>query len=247
VPSLDLLRLLLGSAFLFYASVLDLRTRRVPNPVWISFAGLASLLFVADFVVVRRIGWIHVAIALGIMALAYALWYFHLLAGGADAKAMMALGILLPMPIAWDWAAHELPAWTSPLPGALTVLSNSVLLFSLAPLLFLLRNVLRGHVHFPAMLLGYKLPLERAADNRSFVWIVDRMQEDGRRRQVLFPSRTSDEENQANIARLRQAGVATVWVTPKIPFMVPLFVGFVTAFLLGDLLFRAVQALVLGA
>jgi preflagellin peptidase FlaK len=180
------------------------------------------------------------------MALSYGMWYVHLLAGGADAKAMMAIAILLPMPIAWDWADTQLPAWDSPLPGALTVLSNSVILFTLAPVVFFLRNLARGHVSTPAMLLGYKMPLERAADSRAFVWIVDRIEPDGRRRQVLFPSRMSDEDYAANVQRLRDANVEKVWVTPKIPFMVPLFVGFVTAFLVGDVLLRAVELFVLA-
>ncbi|MBW3583645.1 MAG: hypothetical protein KY455_11155, partial [Euryarchaeota archaeon] len=39
-----------------------------------------------------------------------------------------------------------------------------------------------------------------------------------------------------NLARLKALGVEEVWATPKIPFMIPLFLGFLTAFLVGDLI-----------
>jgi preflagellin peptidase FlaK len=35
---------------------------------------------------------------------------------------------------------------------------------------------------------------------------------------------------------LRAAGVDRVWVTPQTPFMVPLFGGFILAFVVGNLL-----------
>jgi preflagellin peptidase FlaK len=243
VDELGLLRFLLGAGFLLYASVLDLRTRRVPNNVWIAFGFLASLLFLADWLVLHRLGWIHLLIVAGLILLSYTLWYLHLLAGGADAKALMAISILLPIPIDWRWADIPLPPWSSPLPGALTVLSNSVLLFALAPLALLLYNLGRGSVSMPAMFLGYTMDLEAAAD--SFVWIIDRLDETGAKRQVLFPSRTSDEEYDANIQRLRAAGIRRVWVTPKIPFMIPLLLGYVAAFLLGDVLFKVVTSMAL--
>ncbi|HLE48181.1 MAG TPA: A24 family peptidase C-terminal domain-containing protein [Candidatus Thermoplasmatota archaeon] len=244
MESLDLLRLVIGSGFLFHAAVLDVRTRRVPNGVWVGLASCGGLLFVVDLAVTGRFDWVHVVIAAGVAALAYALWFFHLLAGGADAKALMALGVLLPARIEWDWVGRALPAWDSPMPGALVVLGNSLVLFSLAPLALLAYNLVRADLRFPTMFLGYTMPRERAA--AEFVWIVDRVDASGRRRQALFPSRTSDEDYVANLDRLRAAGVERVWVTPKIPFMLPLLFGFIAAFLLGDILFHLVARIVLG-
>jgi prepilin signal peptidase PulO-like enzyme (type II secretory pathway) len=31
-------------------------------------------------------------------------------------------------------------------------------------------------------------------------------------------------------------GIKDIWVTPKIPFMIPLLAGFLTSFFLGDIL-----------
>lgn len=43
-----------------------------------------------------------------------------------------------------------------------------------------------------------------------------------------------------NLARLKALGIDEVWVTPKVPFMVPLFLGFLTAWIVGDLILSAV-------
>jgi len=41
---LDPIRLIIGGAFLFYAAVLDIKTRRVPNIVWI-YMGAIGIVF----------------------------------------------------------------------------------------------------------------------------------------------------------------------------------------------------------
>ena len=244
MESLDVLRLVTGSGFLVYASVLDLTTRRVPNGVWVALASCAALLFVVDVAVTERFGWLHLAVAAGIAALAYVLWFFHLLAGGADAKALMALGVLLPASIDWEWAGRTFPVWDSPLPGALVVLANGLVLFAFAPFALFAYNASRGDVRFPVMFLGYAMPREDAAAR--FVWIVDAIDDAGTRRQMLFPSRTTEEDYATNLARLRQAGVDRVWVTPKIPFMLPLLFGYLVAFTVGDVLFHLVGWIALG-
>ena len=45
---LDLLRFFLGSAMLCYGSWTDLKTRRVPNEVWIISGSIASVLLIYD-------------------------------------------------------------------------------------------------------------------------------------------------------------------------------------------------------
>lgn len=239
---LDLLRLLLGAGFLANAALRDLRTRRVPNGLWIVLGTCAALLFLVDFVVTRRLGWLDVLVALLVVGAAYALWYVHVIPGGADAKALMVLAILLPDPIRFEWDGAAYPLWASPLPGAVTTWANAAFTMALLPLGFLLYNLLRGDASWPAMLLGTKMRLDHA--ERRFVWIVDWRDPDGRERQVLFPSRRSEEEQRANIERLRLAGHHRVWVTPKFPFMLNLLAGFLAAFTVGDILYKLVDVIV---
>ena len=47
----------------------------------------------------------------------------------------------------------------------------------------------------------------------------------------------SDSEVEEAFERVQALGDEKVWVTPKIPFMIPLLGGFLAAFTVGDLMF----------
>lgn len=57
-------------------------------------------------------------------------------------------------------------------------------------------------------------------------------------RMKYFPTRAGDYAR--NLARLQKMGIKEVWVTPKVPFMVPLFLGWVVAWTAGDLIVSGV-------
>lgn len=235
-PAIDWARFAFGTALLLYASVLDLRTRRVPNRTWLVGTAGGLLVLAVDVLVLHRLEPLYLVLVPLIVAVSYGLWYVHLIAGGADAKALMTLAVLAPYPLDLGGA---FPVWPDALPPAAVAFANSLLVFLLFPLLFVLYNLARGDVRFPAMFLGYRLALDHAAT--SFVWIAERAGEDGAVRQVLMASRMDPEQVEANVARLRALGRTRVWVTPKIPYMVPLLGGYVAAFFLGDVLTHLVQ------
>lgn len=243
--TLDLLRLIVGGAFLAYAAALDWRTRRVRNAVWLALAAIGLILWPVEAFLLGDLEWLHVAIAVLVIAAAYVLWYVHLLAGGADAKAIMALAVLAPVPAAWTALGVDLPLLTSPLPPAVVTLANAVILFVAVPVVFFVMNLARGDVHLPTMLLGYKMRLDDA--ERRFVWVVDTIDDDGRLRRLVLPSKRTVEQHETNLARLRAAGHDRVWVTPKVPFMIPLWAGFVAAYTVGDIVFGVVSRVALGA
>lgn len=243
--TLDLLRLLVGGAFLAYAAVLDWRTRRVRNAVWLALGAIGLILWPVEAFLLDTLTWVHVAVAFLVIAAAYVLWYVHLLAGGADAKAIMALAVLAPVPAAWTALGTDLPLLTSPLPPAVVTLANAVIFFIAVPVVFFLWNLARGDVHVPTMLLGYKMSLAEA--ERRFVWVVDTVDEDGRLRRAVLPSKRTAKQHEANLARLRAAGHERVWVTPKVPFMIPLWAGFVAAYTVGDIVFGVVSRTLAGA
>jgi preflagellin peptidase FlaK len=203
-------------------------------------ASVGALLLLVDAVVLGNVGWLDLLLDAVVVVAAYVLWYVRLIAGGADAKAIMALAVLVPAPVAWELPWAELPLWPSPSPAAFVVFANALILFLAFPAWFAVWNVSRGDVAVPAMFLGTRMDLDRAASRP--VWIMDQSTPEGAVRRVLFPSRRSKDENAQNVARLRAHGVARVWVTPKVPFMLPLLLGFVAAFTLGDLIFSTVNA-----
>lgn len=227
-------RFALGGAMLLGAVVYDLRERRVPNPWWIPFAGLAAILALGD-VADPAVDWRLLGIRYGMSAvlagLAYALWRLHLF-GGADAKALMVLALLAP------WPPAGRPDALQP---ALDALANGALAMLLVPVAFLAANVVRGHLVFPAALLGTPRALDRA--RRSHVWpmqVVDPASRGGLR--WRYWQRIGGDLDR-EYAALEQAGVARVWVTPKVPFLVPVAAGWAVAWWHGNALLGVARLL----
>ncbi|HEX2065753.1 MAG TPA: prepilin peptidase [Candidatus Thermoplasmatota archaeon] len=200
-------RLLLALAMLLGASALDLRSRRVANPYWMPFLAFAAVLAAADLAAGR---WLGLAVAAALCGLFYLFWRLRLF-GGADAKGLMVLALLLP-------------AGPGPVPAVLGSLMLASLFAGLAvPVLLLAWNLLHGRLALPAALLGLPLPMARA--RRSHVWP---MQEPvpgapGALRWRYFRHVGSDP--QERLDALAAAGVTRPWVTPQVPFMVPLALG----------------------
>ena len=167
----------------------------------------------------------------------------HLLKGGADAKAMIVIAALVPV-------YPELPplplvsldprfqgALQVLFPFSLLVLLNAALLFVVAPFAFLAYNASRGSVEFPKALVGYRVPLDAVPRH---AWFMDQIV-DGRHEVVYFPVKRQDRA--AITEALRKAGFKEAWVTPQLPFMVPLAIGYVLSFVVGNPLMGLLQAL----
>lgn len=218
------IRFLLGFAMLAGAVPSDLRTRRVPNSWWLPFAVMAAVLAAADVADPER-DWRMLAIRYGAAAavagLMYLFWRLRLF-GGADAKALMVLAFLAPWPS---------PSAAS-LQPALDALANGSFLMLAMPLLMAAVNLARGQLAFPAMLLGRQVPIETA--RAAHVWPMEVVRADGRVG-WRFWQRAGFESLDAEYDALAAAGRTQVWVTAKVPFLVPLAAGLALAWLWGNL------------
>jgi len=292
-------RLAVGAAFLAFAAVSDLRTRKVRDPVWVALGSIGLFLVAAETVLrpIDPLAWPLIAAAgiwfyaiffgdplfdengfharpvrIALLLVAAALFLFpaasasaggpglsaavgeiyslpamvlvyqgfyrvRLLHGGADTKGLIALTLLVPS--APSAAPFPLLAVAPPVDAALRIVFPFSLvvwvdaaLASLAiPIGMLVYNAMRGDLRLPQAFLGYRVSLEPFAEH---AWLMERITPGGEHVLVLFPKRGADPS--ADIARLRAAGIERAWVTPQTPFMVPLFVGFLMAFLVGNLL-----------
>ena len=161
----------------------------------------------------------------------------RLLHGGSDAKGLIALGLLLPLYP--DASPFPLlvpdPIFQQALrlifPFSLAIWVDAAILALGVPLVLLLVNAVRGDLAFPQALLGYRAPTNAFPRH---AWLMEKFDARGERILVLFPKRGGDPA--ADLERLRAAGIDRVWVTPQIPFMVPLLGGFLLAVLVGNLL-----------
>nr|WP_158204652.1 A24 family peptidase [Halomarina oriensis] len=149
-----MLRLLAVPVFA-WAAYHDLRTRRVANVTWLPLFVLGAVLLAVE-------GWaalsapagsferyaftVRAVVSLGIVApLGFLFWRLGGF-GGADAKALIALAVLLP-----TYPTYYLPGAVLPLEPSslgvfsLTVLTNTVLVGLAYPLVLGVRNLLAGH------------------------------------------------------------------------------------------------------
>ena len=168
-----------------------------------------------------------------IMIFAFILLYqFDLIKGGADAKALIALAIMFPLYPQGDvFPLIALPTEMSEfiMPFPLLILFNAALLTLAVPLAMLALNLARGDVSFPAMLFGYRMSLDEA--EKKFVWPMERIV-DGERKMNYFP-RSSDAAAD-ELEELREAGADAVWVTPKVPFLVPITISVLISAFIGN-------------
>ncbi|MBS3782441.1 MAG: prepilin peptidase [Candidatus Thermoplasmatota archaeon] len=287
---LSLIRLVIGTSFLLVASLKDLKTRRVPDELWIIMGSIAMGILGLELLLIRKVNWQYFLIfipivvifleafidrpplfsdgrlnpfvlgwltlplivfiyminvfgsdvlfwsltmILAVMLFSFILYFFYILHGGADAKAVITLAILLPF-------YPEIPGLTnhavSPevvssmeifFPFTLIILLNASLIVLIFPVVNFILNMYKGDLDIPKMFFGYKKSVSKLED--SFVWPME-YYEDGRLKTELFPRSGTDER----IESLKQRDMETVWVTPKIPFILPISIGFIMSFIIGN-------------
>jgi preflagellin peptidase FlaK len=217
---LDLIRFLIGIAILCYASYADLKTRKVGNIGWILMAAIGAI-----FIAVSPLNLYLFSIPI-IAAIAFLIHQLNLF-GGADAKALIAISILVP---SWPSIA-SLPICHSIMPFPFVIFVNSILLYVAFPIYFGISNAIKGQFEFPQCLFGYKMMAEEVT--RRFVWPMERI-ENGKRVVKIFHG-IGDVGDVDNIPNRE------IWVTPKVPFMIPLLIGFIISFLFGDLLYAILR------
>lgn len=225
---IDLIRMLVGIFILGYASYTDIKTRRASNLNWLVMGAIGGILLVVQYLLVgfeNLLILIFIPIMIGLV---YLLFQMRLLFGGADAKAIMAIAILLPV----QPAINQLPLWgQSYMPASWTVFSNSLIIFLSIPLALLIYNIAQRNIKLPHALLGYKMKLDVAKEK--FVWPLEKIR-DGELRLTIRPKEFDSEEEFKEFEKLK---ITEIWVTPKIPFMIPLLLGFICTFIFGDILF----------
>jgi preflagellin peptidase FlaK len=166
----DVLRLAIVPA-LGWAAWRDVETRRVPSAVWYPLVLLGVALLAWDALghlsmtaPADRLFFLRVGISLLFVApLSYAFWWIGGF-GGADAKALITVAILLPTFPTYYLPGVALPATATTLGVfSMTVLTNTVVLSAGYPLALAARNLLSGDTAFPVALLGRRIETEALA------------------------------------------------------------------------------------
>jgi len=211
------------------------------KPVRIAFYVLALLVFLLTaYSFWQATGpdsdsyWAHVSMP-ALIVIAHVFYQLGVLRGGADAKAFMSIAILVP---SYPSIGAGFPIVTLPsqiqgfvnlaFPFAIVVLLDAALLLVLLPLVLVVFNASRHDAKGIVSFFGYRADIEKLP---RFAWLMDRI-ENGEHVQVLLPKKRENRAEQVRL--LKEKGFERVWVTPQIPFLVPMTAGFVAALVVGN-------------
>ncbi len=182
-----------------------------------------------------------------LILLALGFYVARLLHGGGDAKALMTLAVLFPaIPFPESLPVMDLPEPMGLVfPFALSVLVNAALITVFVPLAFLVISAVRGPLKLPEALFGY--PVEPGALDPDRMWLLYELEaKDAEIERVLWPRRSeaAREARARALARMHSRGDQAVYVSPKLPFMVPMLIGLLITVVVGNIIFWAILALV---
>lgn len=184
---------------LVYASWQDIKNRNIPNNLWL-FMILIAFLFTSYNLFISRIPFLITLFYSFLFTFAPSHLFFALnLFGGADAKALICISLLIP--------ACNTPYF----PFAIVVLMNAILISLVIVFALFFYNIMSlPHSELTTLknikywFIGYRLPVKTLAN--------------AKHTKLLRAIKENEEE---------------VWVTPEIPFMVFITVGFVVAVFWG--------------
>jgi preflagellin peptidase FlaK len=150
-----------------WAAYRDVRTRRVPNRTWAPLLVVGVLALVWDAWLATGLSAyeqqffvIRVVLSVGLVApLGYVFWRLGGF-GGADAKAVITLAVVVPVYPTFYLTSGAYPAYMPPLGVfSLTVLSNTVLVGLFYPVALAVRNLPNGELT-PAMFIGRPVAID---------------------------------------------------------------------------------------
>ena len=170
-------------------------------------------------------------------------WRLRLLHGGADAKALMWVALLIP-----DWTTMPLTLSEATsianvaLPPSLALLMWGGLSFLFIPFILLGRNIAAGHIQSVGdlRLAWHASRIDRNDVINRHVWLLTTVIElpdgsTGAHHRTRAPRTTPSEEAVVeSIKALEEAGIDQVWVSSKLPLLMFLFPAIVPLVLLGD-------------
>lgn len=219
---LNHLRIILALGMLGYASYTDVTKREISDFVWIVFGVLAAVMLIFEPNLSDAL--LNIGFALIVAPLVLIIWRIGFF-GGADAFAIIVLAALVPQITLTDGMITPF-----------TILTNAVII-SIIPLFFnLFRNlfeIARKNDIFEgfnepigkkitAMFLGYK------AKNPKYGFSLEKKAGKNKKLNLVL--------HHAEYAEF--CNTPNTWITPGVPYMLFIAVGFVAQLLYGDIIFN---------
>ena len=228
IEILDIIRLVTGISILFYASYTDIKIRQASNKLWLIMGSIAIILLIIQYITIGFENYFYLLFIPVMIGLVYLLFQLRIIFGGADAKAIMAIAILVPL----EPLFFQFPFFRGGfMPFSWVIFQNSLIIFLFIPLSLFIYNIIKRNTKFPNAFLGYVMDIKTAREK--FVWPLERIV-DGEIKRVYVPK---EFDASKEFDKFEKEGIKEIWVTPKVPFMIPLLIGFIISFILGDIFY----------
>ena len=248
---LDLLKILFCIPFLLYSCYSDIKTRRVTNNLWLVMLAGSAFFVLYDILTKGTPYIVFLFLSAGsIFVLVYILFQIGTF-GGADAKSLIVISIILPAYPVIQAFGYNFPL-NKPLIELFSfgILGNAVLLTVVVPLGLAAYNIIKLGLkidHPLYIFIGYKSSISNLA-NKHIKLIQSFEEENG---QVKFRFKRGgveiNDEVISELKALSNKGLIKdeVWVTPGLPFMIPITLGFFVAVFYGDMITELTKYLIL--
>ena len=249
---LDILKILFCVPFLIYSCYSDIRTRRVTNSTWLLMLAGGVFFVLFDISVYGIPYLLRLFISAGFIFLFVYILFQLGMFGGADAKSLIVLSIIFPVYPAFQAFGYVFPL-NMPLIDlfALGIFGNAVLMTAVVPIGLAVYNLIKMGLHIEDPLyifIGYKsrisdLPGKHIKLIQNFEVVNGEVKFRFKRGGVEIDLKTVLE-----LKALSEKGLIKdeVWVTPGLPFMIPITTGFFMAVIYGDLILELTKYLVLS-
>ncbi len=255
---LNILRVAICLVILGYSCVTDWKTRRAPNRLWYIMGSIGLLLGIYElygsgFDRYLLFQWVFGIVFVFVIMyfLYYFFGYFGMTGiGGADAKALIAIAIMFTQypQINLDGIWLPVSDVTRSFIFGFAVFGNALVLNLIVPLAILVYNLFKVPLselkaNPLGSFTGYKARLEGLKDKH--VRLMQRYSEENGQLKTkrTFGGSEVDDETYGKLLKWKAEGKIgdKVWVTPKIPFLIPILLGFLVAIIYGDILTQIVS------
>ncbi|MDD5615172.1 MAG: A24 family peptidase C-terminal domain-containing protein [Candidatus Methanoperedens sp.] len=246
---LDILKILFCAPFLIYACYSDIKKRSVNNNVWLIML-VGSIFFISfDYSLYKILILRPLFISAGfIFILAYILFTIGAF-GGADAKALIVLSLTIPAYPGFQVLGYAFPL-DKPLYDifTLSIFGNAALLAIVVPIGLAAYNITKMGLHIdnPAYIfMGYKKRISELPGKHIRLIQGFEMVNGTVRSRFKWGGMEINGDTVRELKHLSGKGLIEdeVWVTPCLPFMIPITLGFFTAVLYGDMMFELIKFL----
>jgi len=171
---------------------------------------------------------------LATIIIARVLFEAGVLYGGADAKALIVAGLLVPLfPVPWVGIPTSARLFTSFVPYAVNLLMDAAVLSIAVPIALAVRNARRGEFSLRSGFTTYTIPVDELP--QSWVWVRDPARPTDANEEEAIETSEEDRAWRVKVAgELKARGISRVRVGPQLPFIVLMAGGALGALLLGN-------------